>query len=191
MPVGTSFLVCDYAGFLAVTLNLLHLYFRFVWIGRGKASSYLTFGFLEISRTREISIWLSIPFWNGADAWYFALTVLLCRGKAVADFSGPDCRFLSFKKSETIYVYYKLSGRRTDMWAGSVSMLWLFFNQKSKHLQAVFLYSTCSLLVFVDRLGVSLAISQRIFLQWTTFILTKNMKFQQRYKHLLLTHWMN
>uniref|UniRef100_A0A8C7WQA9 Transport and Golgi organization protein 1 homolog n=1 Tax=Oryzias sinensis TaxID=183150 RepID=A0A8C7WQA9_9TELE len=49
--------------------------------------------------------------------------LLLCRGKAVTDFSGPDCRFLSFKKSETVYVYYKLSGRRADLWAGSVSML--------------------------------------------------------------------
>uniref|UniRef100_A0A3Q1GP69 Transport and Golgi organization protein 1 homolog n=1 Tax=Acanthochromis polyacanthus TaxID=80966 RepID=A0A3Q1GP69_9TELE len=48
-------------------------------------------------------------------------SMLLCRGKAVTDFSGPDCRFLSFKKSETIYVYYKLSGRRADIWAGSVN----------------------------------------------------------------------
>uniref|UniRef100_A0A671UK21 SH3 domain-containing protein n=1 Tax=Sparus aurata TaxID=8175 RepID=A0A671UK21_SPAAU len=53
--------------------------------------------------------------------------LLLCRGKAVADFSGPDCRFLSFKKSETIYVYYKLSGRRTDMWAGSVGSVFGYF----------------------------------------------------------------
>uniref|UniRef100_A0A3Q3L0U6 SH3 domain-containing protein n=1 Tax=Mastacembelus armatus TaxID=205130 RepID=A0A3Q3L0U6_9TELE len=45
-----------------------------------------------------------------------------CSSKFV-DFSGPDCRFLSFKTSETVYVYYKLSGRRTDMWAGSVRML--------------------------------------------------------------------
>uniref|UniRef100_A0A3Q2TVR1 Transport and Golgi organization protein 1 homolog n=1 Tax=Fundulus heteroclitus TaxID=8078 RepID=A0A3Q2TVR1_FUNHE len=51
-------------------------------------------------------------------------SMLLCRGKAVKDFSGPDCRFLSFKKSETIYVYYKLSGRRADVWAGSVSILY-------------------------------------------------------------------
>ncbi|XP_068609549.1 transport and Golgi organization protein 1 homolog [Brachionichthys hirsutus] len=47
-------------------------------------------------------------------------SMLLCRGKALEDFSGPDCRFLSVKKSETIYVYYKLSGRRGDIWAGSV-----------------------------------------------------------------------
>ncbi|XP_038842879.1 transport and Golgi organization protein 1 homolog [Salvelinus namaycush] len=45
--------------------------------------------------------------------------VLLCRGKAFNDFTGPDCRFLSFKKGETIYVYYKLSGQRTNICAGS------------------------------------------------------------------------
>ncbi|XP_061609474.1 transport and Golgi organization protein 1 homolog isoform X1 [Phyllopteryx taeniolatus] len=54
-------------------------------------------------------------------------SMLLCRGKAVEDFSGPDCRFLSFKKSETVYVYYKLSGRRADMWAGSVGSHFGYF----------------------------------------------------------------
>ncbi|XP_028252810.1 transport and Golgi organization protein 1 homolog isoform X1 [Parambassis ranga] len=54
-------------------------------------------------------------------------SMLLCRGKAVKDFSGPDCRFLSFKKSETIYVYYKLSGRRGDLWAGSVGSHFGYF----------------------------------------------------------------
>ncbi|XP_048063777.1 transport and Golgi organization protein 1 homolog isoform X4 [Megalobrama amblycephala] len=47
-------------------------------------------------------------------------SMLLGRGKAAKDFTGPDCRFLSFKKGETIYVYYKLSGQRSDLWAGSV-----------------------------------------------------------------------
>ncbi|KAM9798138.1 transport and Golgi organization protein 1 homolog [Neosynchiropus ocellatus] len=54
-------------------------------------------------------------------------SMLLCRGKAVEDFSGPDCRFLSFKKTDTVYVYYKLSGRRTDMWAGSVGSIFGYF----------------------------------------------------------------
>ncbi|XP_029983948.1 transport and Golgi organization protein 1 homolog isoform X1 [Sphaeramia orbicularis] len=54
-------------------------------------------------------------------------SMLLCRGKAVQDFQGPDCRFLSFKKSETIYVYYKLSGKRSDMWAGSVGSHFGYF----------------------------------------------------------------
>uniref|UniRef100_A0A665WKP1 Transport and Golgi organization protein 1 homolog n=1 Tax=Echeneis naucrates TaxID=173247 RepID=A0A665WKP1_ECHNA len=54
-------------------------------------------------------------------------SMLLCRGKAVKDFSGPDCRFLSFKKSETIYVYYKLAGRSADLWAGSVGSNFGYF----------------------------------------------------------------
>ncbi|MCJ8750090.1 hypothetical protein PDJAM_G00194800 [Pangasius djambal] len=54
-------------------------------------------------------------------------TVLLCRGKASQDFTGPDCRFLSFRKGETIYVYYKLSGQRSDVWAGSVGNSFGYF----------------------------------------------------------------
>ncbi|KAF7661589.1 hypothetical protein LDENG_00257770 [Lucifuga dentata] len=54
-------------------------------------------------------------------------SMLLCRGKAVTDFLGPDCRFLEIKKSETVYVYYKLSGRRADMWAGSVGSRFGYF----------------------------------------------------------------
>ncbi|XP_061563516.1 transport and Golgi organization protein 1 homolog [Cololabis saira] len=54
-------------------------------------------------------------------------SMLLCRGKAEKDWSGPDCRFLSFKKSETVYVYYKLSGRRADLWAGSVGSNFGYF----------------------------------------------------------------
>lgn len=45
----------------------------------------------------------------------------MCRGKAMKDFQGPDCRFVNFKKGETIYVYYKLIGMSTELWAGSVS----------------------------------------------------------------------
>ncbi|XP_028980771.2 transport and Golgi organization protein 1 homolog isoform X3 [Esox lucius] len=56
-------------------------------------------------------------------------SMLLCRGKASNDFVGPDCRFLSFKKGETIYVYYKLSGRRTDIWAGSVGNRFGYFHK--------------------------------------------------------------
>ncbi|XP_072302013.1 transport and Golgi organization protein 1 homolog isoform X2 [Eucyclogobius newberryi] len=54
-------------------------------------------------------------------------SMLLVRGKALEDFRGPDCRFLSFKKSETVYVYYKLAGRRADMWAGSVGSSFGYF----------------------------------------------------------------
>ncbi|XP_010139721.1 PREDICTED: melanoma inhibitory activity protein 3-like, partial [Buceros rhinoceros silvestris] len=45
---------------------------------------------------------------------------LMCRGKAVRDFKGPDCRFVNFKKGEAVYVYYKLIGKSIELWAGSV-----------------------------------------------------------------------
>lgn len=45
----------------------------------------------------------------------------MCRGKATQDFKGPDCRFVNFKKGEAVYVYYKLIGKSTELWAGSVS----------------------------------------------------------------------
>ncbi|XP_041043984.1 transport and Golgi organization protein 1 homolog [Carcharodon carcharias] len=54
-------------------------------------------------------------------------SMLMCRGKAVQDFTGPDCRFLKFKKGETIYVYYKLAGERNDLWAGSVGSQFGYF----------------------------------------------------------------
>ncbi|XP_054026249.1 transport and Golgi organization protein 1 homolog isoform X1 [Dryobates pubescens] len=44
----------------------------------------------------------------------------MCRGKAMQDFKGPDCRFVNFKKGEAVYVYYKLIGKSTELWAGSV-----------------------------------------------------------------------
>uniref|UniRef100_A0A8C6JS58 Transport and Golgi organization protein 1 homolog n=1 Tax=Melopsittacus undulatus TaxID=13146 RepID=A0A8C6JS58_MELUD len=47
-------------------------------------------------------------------------SMLMCRGKAMQDFKGPDCRFVNFKKGEAVYVYYKLIGESTELWAGSV-----------------------------------------------------------------------
>uniref|UniRef100_A0A8C0AXA1 Transport and Golgi organization protein 1 homolog n=1 Tax=Buteo japonicus TaxID=224669 RepID=A0A8C0AXA1_9AVES len=47
-------------------------------------------------------------------------SLLMCRGKAMQDFKGPDCRFVNFKKGEAVYVYYKLIGKSTELWAGSV-----------------------------------------------------------------------
>ncbi|XP_048452540.1 transport and Golgi organization protein 1 homolog [Rhincodon typus] len=54
-------------------------------------------------------------------------SMLMCRGKALQDFTGPDCRFLRFKKGETIYTYYKLAGERNDLWAGSVGSQFGYF----------------------------------------------------------------
>uniref|UniRef100_A0A8C8E5M5 Transport and Golgi organization protein 1 homolog n=1 Tax=Otus sunia TaxID=257818 RepID=A0A8C8E5M5_9STRI len=54
---------------------------------------------------------------TGTDA---TAALLMCRGKAMQDFKGPDCRFVNFKKGEAVYVYYKLIGKSTELWAGSV-----------------------------------------------------------------------
>ncbi|XP_018118120.1 transport and Golgi organization protein 1 homolog isoform X2 [Xenopus laevis] len=54
-------------------------------------------------------------------------SMLMCRGKALEDFAGPDCRFLNVKKDETIYVYFKLAGRSTSLWAGTVGSHFGYF----------------------------------------------------------------
>uniref|UniRef100_A0A8C2XZL2 SH3 domain-containing protein n=1 Tax=Capra hircus TaxID=9925 RepID=A0A8C2XZL2_CAPHI len=41
------------------------------------------------------------------------------RGEALEDFTGPDCRFVNFKKGDSVYVYYKLAGGSPEVWAGS------------------------------------------------------------------------
>lgn len=43
------------------------------------------------------------------------------RGEAVEDFTGPDCRFVNFKKGDPVFVYYKLAEVSPELWAGSVS----------------------------------------------------------------------
>uniref|UniRef100_A0A8C5PG17 MIA SH3 domain ER export factor 3 n=1 Tax=Leptobrachium leishanense TaxID=445787 RepID=A0A8C5PG17_9ANUR len=54
-------------------------------------------------------------------------TVLMVRAKALKDFTGPDCRFANLKKDDSIYVYYKLDGRSSDLWAGSVGTQFGYF----------------------------------------------------------------
>ncbi|KFV95752.1 Melanoma inhibitory activity protein 3, partial [Eurypyga helias] len=54
-------------------------------------------------------------------------TVLMCRGKAKQDFKGPDCRFVNFKKGEAVYVYHKLIGGSTELWAGTVGSNFGYF----------------------------------------------------------------
>uniref|UniRef100_A0AAY4EEB1 SH3 domain-containing protein n=1 Tax=Denticeps clupeoides TaxID=299321 RepID=A0AAY4EEB1_9TELE len=87
----------------------------------GKPETRPEFGFKELCRT-----WLHRISCD-AHPGVRVQRLLLCRGKAADDFSGPDCRFLSFKKGETIYVYYKLSGQRSDVWAGSVGSHFGYF----------------------------------------------------------------
>ncbi|XP_042294254.1 melanoma inhibitory activity protein 2 isoform X5 [Sceloporus undulatus] len=43
----------------------------------------------------------------------------MSRALAIKDYSGPDCRYLDFKTGEEITIYFKLSRKREDLWAGS------------------------------------------------------------------------
>ncbi|CAL8284834.1 unnamed protein product [Lota lota] len=52
---------------------------------------------------------------------------LMCRVQATKDHHGKDCRFLSFKRGDTIFVYHKLTGRRQDLWAGSIDKQFGYF----------------------------------------------------------------
>ncbi|KAL1257600.1 hypothetical protein QQF64_010844 [Cirrhinus molitorella] len=48
---------------------------------------------------------------------------MISRVQAQRDHSTKDCRFLNFKKGDIITVYYKLTGKRNDLWAGSIEKL--------------------------------------------------------------------
>ncbi|XP_072266397.1 transport and Golgi organization protein 1 homolog [Pyxicephalus adspersus] len=63
---------------------------------------------------------------------------LMCRGKAIADFTGPDCRFANFKKDEMIYVYHKLTGRSDRLWAGSVGVTFGYFPKELVEINQVY-----------------------------------------------------
>ncbi|XP_065257011.1 transport and Golgi organization protein 1 homolog [Emys orbicularis] len=54
-------------------------------------------------------------------------SMLMYRGKAKQDFKGPDCRFINLKEGEAVYVYYKLIGKSTELWAGSVGSEFGYF----------------------------------------------------------------
>ncbi|XP_043119276.1 melanoma inhibitory activity protein 2 isoform X1 [Puntigrus tetrazona] len=48
---------------------------------------------------------------------------MISRVQALRDNNAKDCRFLNFKKGDIITVYYKLTGKRNDLWAGSIEKL--------------------------------------------------------------------
>ncbi|XP_069846367.1 transport and Golgi organization protein 1 homolog isoform X1 [Dipodomys merriami] len=54
-------------------------------------------------------------------------SMLMFRGEALEDFTGPDCRFVNFKKGDPVYVYYKLAGGSPEVWAGSVGRIFGYF----------------------------------------------------------------
>ncbi|XP_034715053.1 melanoma inhibitory activity protein 2-like [Etheostoma cragini] len=52
---------------------------------------------------------------------------LMSRVQAIRDHPGKDCRFLSFRQGDIIFVYHKLSGKREDLWAGSIDKQFGYF----------------------------------------------------------------
>ncbi|XP_028251236.1 cTAGE family member 5 isoform X2 [Parambassis ranga] len=52
---------------------------------------------------------------------------LMSRVQAIRDHHGKDCRFLSFKRGDTIFVYHKLTGKREDLWGGSIDKQFGYF----------------------------------------------------------------
>ncbi|KAK2826341.1 hypothetical protein Q5P01_020555 [Channa striata] len=52
---------------------------------------------------------------------------LMSRVQATRDHHGKDCRFLSFRRGDTIMVYHKLTGKRDDLWAGTIDRQFGYF----------------------------------------------------------------
>ncbi|XP_029114362.1 cTAGE family member 5 isoform X4 [Scleropages formosus] len=63
----------------------------------------------------------------------------LSRVQATQNYKGPDCRFLSFQRGHVIFVYYKLSGKRDDLWAGSIEKQFGYFPKHAVEVQEVYI----------------------------------------------------
>lgn len=85
---------------------------------------------------------------------------MISRVEAQRDHSSKDCRFLNFRKGEMITVYYKLTGKRNDLWAGSVSLL----------------FSGSVLNKIVDELKICMH-GFNVFLSFLSLLINKNMIF--------------
>ncbi|KAJ0041616.1 hypothetical protein NL108_013847 [Boleophthalmus pectinirostris] len=51
----------------------------------------------------------------------------MSRVQALEDHYSQDCRFLSFRQGDTIFVFHKLTGKREDLWAGSIDRRFGYF----------------------------------------------------------------
>lgn len=51
----------------------------------------------------------------------------ISRVQAIQDHYSKDCRFLSFRQGDIIFVYHKLTGKREDLWAGSIDRKFGYF----------------------------------------------------------------
>ncbi|XP_073339530.1 cTAGE family member 5 isoform X2 [Pagrus major] len=55
----------------------------------------------------------------------------MSRVQAIRDYQGKDCRFLSFRKGDNIFVYHKLTGKREDLWAGTIDRQFGYFPKEA------------------------------------------------------------
>ncbi|XP_051501980.1 melanoma inhibitory activity protein 2-like isoform X2 [Myxocyprinus asiaticus] len=63
---------------------------------------------------------------------------MMSRVEAQRDHSTQDCLFLNFKKGDMITVYYKLTGKRSDLWAGSINKLFGLFPKNAVKVDQLF-----------------------------------------------------
>ncbi|XP_031722580.1 cTAGE family member 5 [Anarrhichthys ocellatus] len=63
---------------------------------------------------------------------------LMSRVQATRDHHGEDCRFLSFRRGDTIFVYHKLTGKREDLWAGSIDKQFGYFPKEAVQEELVY-----------------------------------------------------
>ncbi|GCB63100.1 hypothetical protein scyTo_0014584, partial [Scyliorhinus torazame] len=61
----------------------------------------------------------------------------LSRVKATMDYTGRDCRFLTFKSGDSILVYFKLTGKRDDLWAGGIGKQFGYFPKDAVQVEDV------------------------------------------------------
>ncbi|XP_025028887.1 endoplasmic reticulum export factor CTAGE5 isoform X3 [Python bivittatus] len=62
----------------------------------------------------------------------------MSRVLAIKDYTGPDCRYLSFRSGEEIMVYFKLSRKREDLWAGSKGTEFGYFPMDAVQTEEIF-----------------------------------------------------
>ncbi|KAK5618959.1 hypothetical protein CRENBAI_006874 [Crenichthys baileyi] len=62
----------------------------------------------------------------------------MSRVQAIKNHKGKDCRFLNFRRGDTIFVYHKLTGKREDLWAGSIDKQFGYFPKDAVQEEDVF-----------------------------------------------------
>ncbi|XP_062325310.1 cTAGE family member 5 isoform X2 [Osmerus eperlanus] len=63
---------------------------------------------------------------------------MISRVRATRNHKGQDCRFLNFKKGDDISVYHKLTGKRDDLWAGSIDKQFGYFPKDAVKVDEMF-----------------------------------------------------